>query len=387
MTIEKLARRALALALLSLTLCAAARAEGTWVPAEPRHVAPQRLSFYTCAGRTTVNARFVFPDTGYRVAQPPVVSRSGQTVTLDVRAEEWTEGRLTMIVTFEKDFDLGPLEPGSYTLVVNSWGSALRTEQFTVRQVAPAASAIDGGCFFVAQHYRDFLSREPDGAGFAFWTGDLDACGADAACRELKRVNVSAAFFLSIEFQNTGYYVYRLYRAALGRAAAYAEFAPEAAWLGRRVVVGSDEPWQLRLNSDKDDFTHAFVGRQEFVARYNGLTNEQYVDKLLETADFPHTRAERDALVADLTNCPYTIGCPTRATVLRKVVEHPALDRRLFNEAFVRMQYFGYLRRDPDPEGFRFWLDKLERFGGDYIAAEMVKAFISSDEYRRRFGQ
>jgi hypothetical protein len=51
------------------------------------------------------------------------------------------------------------------------------------------------------------------------------------------------------------------------------------------------------------------------------------------------------------------------------------------------MQYFGYLRRDPDAEGYNHWLSKLEQFGGNYVRAEMVKAFLSSIEYRKRFGQ
>jgi hypothetical protein len=50
------------------------------------------------------------------------------------------------------------------------------------------------------------------------------------------------------------------------------------------------------------------------------------------------------------------------------------------------MQYFGYLRRDPDAEGFNFWLNKLNQFGGNHERAEMVKAFLSSSEYRERFG-
>jgi hypothetical protein len=49
------------------------------------------------------------------------------------------------------------------------------------------------------------------------------------------------------------------------------------------------------------------------------------------------------------------------------------------------MEYFGYLRRDPDEAGYRFRLAKLNQLGGDYVRAEMVKAFISSDEYRARF--
>jgi hypothetical protein len=57
------------------------------------------------------------------------------------------------------------------------------------------------------------------------------------------------------------------------------------------------------------------------------------------------------------------------------------------------MQYFGYLRRNPDDapdfdfRGWKFWLDKLNQFGGNFQQAEMVKAFISSDEYRNRFRQ
>jgi len=64
------------------------------------------------------------------------------------------------------------------------------------------------------------------------------------------------------------------------------------------------------------------------------------------------------------------------------------------NEAFVLMEYFGYLQRNPydppeptlDYSGYNFWLGKLNQFNGNYIAAEMVKAFISSTEYRQRFG-
>ena len=62
------------------------------------------------------------------------------------------------------------------------------------------------------------------------------------------------------------------------------------------------------------------------------------------------------------------------------------------------MQYFGYLRRNPDdpdfqnnpdPQflGYQFWLSKLDQFNGNYVEAEMVKAFITSIEYRQRFGQ
>jgi hypothetical protein len=93
------------------------------------------------------------------------------------------------------------------------------------------------------------------------------------------------------------------------------------------------------------------------------------------------TTADRDALVNGLGS-----GTETRATVLRKVSENATFSQREFNRAFVLMEYFGYLRRNPDESGFQFWLNKLNAFNGDFRAAEMVKAFITSFEYRGRFG-
>jgi hypothetical protein len=97
--------------------------------------------------------------------------------------------------------------------------------------------------------------------------------------------------------------------------------------------------------------------------------------------NFPEMQAFRDALVAGLN-----ATTDTRATVLRKVSESAFLKDREFNTAFVFMQYAGYLRRDPDTAGFNFWLRKLNEFGGNFVNAEMVKAFITSSEYRQRFG-
>ena len=98
-------------------------------------------------------------------------------------------------------------------------------------------------------------------------------------------------------------------------------------------------------------------------------------------ADFPATQAFRDSLVNGLT-----AATETRATVLRKIAESPFVAATEFNNAFVLMQYYGYLRRDADNAGFAFWLNKLNSFGGNFVNAEMVKAFITSSEYRQRFG-
>jgi hypothetical protein len=258
----------------------------------------------------------------------------------------------------------------------------------------PASSnPIETSSFFVRRHYHDFLNREPDASGLNFWTNNIESCGADAACRELKRVDTSAAFFLSIEFQRTGFLVYRLYRASLpaipGRTRSmprYAEFVRDTQEIGRGVVV-NQAGWEQQLEANTVAFVNEFVERADFKAAYPAsLGPAEYVDKLNAQAGNPLTQSERNFHVSLLS-----AGLESRAEVLRKVAESGEFTRRETDSAFVLMQYFGYLRRAPnDPPntdfaGFDFWFSKLEQFGGDYRRAEMVKAFISSDEYRARF--
>ena len=417
---------------------------------------------------------------------------------------------------------------------------------------APTSNVIDDASFFVRQHYLDFLNREPDEAGLAFWTGEITSCGAVPACIENKRVNVSAAFFLSIEFQRTGYLAYLTHRAAFGATAPgspvpvyYGNFMRDTQALQKGFIFGQPGADAV-LEANKVAYFNEFVTRPEFVSKYpSTLTNEQYVDNLLasaglspsqvrlfvvnltndqepgtviptlttgaprpvssgtarfqfneaqtaltftatitnidvtgsQTSDtndnlvaahihagpavapgvngpvvwgffgapfndnnpndqvfFPnpgvggtfsgkwdapegngttlaaqlsnlregrayinfHTRqftggeirgnlpaatALRDSLVAGLNGATLT-----RAQVLRLVAESEEINTREFNAAFVAMQYFGYLRRDPDTAGFNFWLNKLNSFNGNFQNAEMVKAFINSLEYRQRFG-
>ena len=254
----------------------------------------------------------------------------------------------------------------------------------------------DDARFFVAQHYRDFLSREPDAGGLNFWASQIEACGADAACRRSRRVNVSAAFFLSIEFQNTGYFVFRVYQAAFGDIPGapvpvrFNEFFADTQRIGRGIVVGQGD-WEQRLAANKRAFVLELVNRPEFLARYPAtLSPAQFVDELNRNAGGALSADERERLVQELSADNTAQG---RANVLRQVAEDADLVQREFNSAFVLMQYFGYLRRNPDDGGnqnfggYFFWLDKLNDFNGDFVAAEMVRAFIESIEYRQRFGQ
>ncbi|HEX7177094.1 MAG TPA: DUF4394 domain-containing protein [Pyrinomonadaceae bacterium] len=276
------------------------------------------------------------------------------------------------------------LSTGAATLVGDIGGGSV------IRALAVAnqpANPIDETGFFVRQQYLDFLNREPDAEGFAFWTGIINSCGGDQLCRQARRADVSGAFFLSIEFQGTGYFVYRAYQAAYGRQPRFAEFLPDTQRISQGVVIG--QPGALeRMEANRREYADEFVIEQEaFRTLYDGLTNEQYVDALNVNTGGSLSAAERNALVAGLGS-----GTETRATVLIKVADDADFRAREFNRAFVLMQYFGYLRRNPDDppdtdfSGYNFWLAKLNQFGGDFRAAEMVKAFITSGEYRRRFG-
>lgn len=267
-----------------------------------------------------------------------------------------------------------------------------------------AGNPIDDDTKFVTQQYHDFLNRAPDASGLAFWVGGITGCGADAGCREVKRIDTSAAFFLSIEFQNTGYLVERTYKTAFGDATSpnvagtvpvvrLDEFLRDTQRIGRDVIVNQGD-WEARLAANKAAYALEFVNRQRFRAAFpDTMFAAEFVGKLDENAGGVLSADERAQLTALLAPDPFDPS--RRAVVLRQVAEDQTLVERERNRAFVLMQYFGYLRRNPDdaPEkdlnfaGWKFWLGKLEEFGGDYRRAEMVKAFITSDEYRRRFGQ
>jgi hypothetical protein len=262
----------------------------------------------------------------------------------------------------------------------------------------PSADTIDNPQFFVRQHYNDFLGRSPDASGLQFWTNSITSCGADANCVAVKRVDTSAAFFLSIEFQNTSYFVYRIYKSAFGDInppfvpvpVRFADFLRDKQAVSQGVVVGQGD-WQQQLATNKAAFALAFVQRPDFLARYPALTSAtDFVNSLNANAGGVLNDTERSALINELS--PNPSDASLRADVLQKMAENVVLQQREFDRAFVLMEYFGYLQRDPDStpdadfSGYHFWLQKLDSFGGDYRKAEMVKAFINSDEYRRRFG-
>ena len=292
---------------------------------------------------------------------------------------------------------------------IDAGGSGTYTIRIQDVTIAPE-SRINSPDFFVRQHYLDFLQREPDPPGGAFWIHNITRCTdparrpvtqTEADCLDKQMETTSAAFFFSPEFQYTGYFVYRLYKGSLinngaGRVPTYQEFVRDVRQVASGIIQ-NDQLSSATIEANKKKFAEEFTARAEFSNLYDPLSNFDYVERLFQTTGINVSAQEKQSLVAGLNN-----QTETRASVLQKVVDGAvvmaegnqqftttygrAFYEKEFNAAFVLMEYFGYLKRDPDPAGYQHWLDKLNLYG-NYIDAEMVKSFITSPEYRARFGQ
>ncbi|MEO7969812.1 MAG: hypothetical protein ABI698_00820 [bacterium] len=169
------------------------------------------------------------------------------------------------------------------------------------------------------------------------------------------------------------------------------EFLPDTQQIGSGVIV-NQSGWEQLLETNKQNFFLGFVQRARFTSTYpTSLTADQFVDQLFLNAGVTPSSTDRAAAISEFGGFSSSGDVVARARVLRRVAQNSTLTQQEFNRAFVLMQYFGYLRRnandapDADFTGFNFWLNKLNQANGDYIAAEMVKAFIVSGEYRARF--
>ena len=288
---------------------------------------------------------------------------------------------------------------------------------------------IDDADFFASQHYVDFLRRFPDAPGLAFWTDNVKTQTATcndsanrlpgetvAACADRKRANTSAAFFLSPEFQNTGSFVVRVYWGTLGQAPntsktlcpslpdgysgqcrpLYSDYISDMRQVANGIVV-NDQLDPNVINANKRAYVDQFVNTTAFKAKYDSLNNQQFVDTLFTTTGINASATDRQALVNGLNAQPAT---ETRSSVVFKIVDGTttlaggalrfdttygqAFYNKEFDDAFVFMEYVGYLRRNPDQGGYDFWLGKLKQYG-NWSDAEMVLAFIRAPEYRNRF--
>jgi uncharacterized delta-60 repeat protein len=265
---------------------------------------------------------------------------------------------------------------------------------------ATAGNIIEDASFFIRQQYLDFLVREPEAAGLQFYLDILAGCQpADVECKKYTRGALSANFFRSPEFQRKGSYVMYLYMVAVGQRPAtvaelsdstkierphYAEFISDL----QSISVPNDDS-QL-TETKKAALADAWISRAEFQNKYPGnLSPAAFVQALVNTAGV--TLANQAVLVDDLTQ-----GRKTRAQVLRAIAESAEVDAKYYKAAFVTMEYFGYLRRDPevcvgspnpDQCGYIFHNERFKLAADpDFLENTIVRGFIESPEYRRRFG-
>jgi hypothetical protein len=320
-------------------------------------------------------------------------NESIKTIGISIIDDAYPEGNETFTakLTNVSGANLDPQSTATFTIIDND--------------SADGANPLSSGSFFVRQHYIDFLNREPDSSGLAFWTDQTTNCGASdlTVCR----VNVSGAFFLSIEFQQTGYLVERMYKAAFGDATGssstggahtlnvpvvrFEQFLPDTLRIGAGVIVNQGN-WEQVLEGNKTAFSQEFVQRSSFVTAFpTSMSPANFVNQLANNAGVAANDPDRATAISRFGSATDTTDIVARGRALRDIAENATVFQQEKNRAFVLMQYFGYLRRNPnDPQdtdyaGYEFWLNKLNAANGDYVAAEMVKAFLGSTEYNRRF--
>jgi hypothetical protein len=277
----------------------------------------------------------------------------------------------------------------TFSIVLNNpVGATLGTPSTAVvtindNDAVTGANPIFNTPFFVRQHYLDFLSREPEPG--EPWSAVLNNCSDINNNPACDRLTVSGAFFGSPEFQLKGYFVYRFYKLAFNRLPTYPEIVNDM-----RAVTGATP---TEVFQKKAAFTNAFVLRTEFVNGYNNLNNANYVSTLmvrygLTQITTPDPANPDGPNKVTLTSAGLTSQLDamtlTRAQVLRAIADSDQVFGLEFNQAFVAMQYYGYLRRAPDPNGYNSWLIYLNTHPND--SRTMVHGFMDSNEYRLRFG-
>lgn len=246
---------------------------------------------------------------------------------------------------------------------------------------------------FVRMHYLDFLSREPEAD--EPWSKLLDGCAnpfnldPESPSVGCDRITVSRSFYGSPEFSLKGFYVFNFYRVAFGRLPAYDEIIKDMS-----SVTGQTPADTF---AQRAAFAASFSGRQEFIESYATLADAAFVDALLhryglqqittpDPAD-PEGGVKVVLKREDLTGRLAVTGpsALTRAQVLRAVVESDEVKASEFNAAFVAMQYYGYLRRTPEEEGYQDWLRVINQDPSNVRV--MIHGFMNSAEYLLRFGR
>jgi hypothetical protein len=237
---------------------------------------------------------------------------------------------------------------------------------------------IDDYRFFINQHYTDLIGHEPDQITLEKLTGQFSQCGTRLDCLRARRLDLSASLLTQNELPTTGIFVHGLYSDGLGRRPRFSEYETD-----RNAILN----YNSEIEESRLALALTFVQRPEFQRRYaTTLKAPEFVDQLL-SAISQNTgvdlKTDREALIGlfDGTNAG-------RAAVLARAVSQSSVVDAHYNQAFVLVQYFSYLRRDPDESGFNFWVNVLKSkpLRDPNAARSMVCAFLTSTEYQNRFG-
>ena len=235
----------------------------------------------------------------------------------------------------------------------------------------------DDARFFVRQHYRDLLGREPDTDGLNFWVNEFEKCGGDRDCLKEQRVGVSAAFVTAPEVHRNSAFVFALYHSLLGRRPTFTEF------IGDRDNL-------TKIDNERNDaqlsLAAGFVQRTTFAEQFPAsLTAPNFVDAVIKNVQHNSSvdlSSKRDELLS------LAEGLEGRAAVVARLATYPELIKTESDSAFVLMQYFTYLRRDADDEGFHYWIKALasRNHNDPNRYTSITCAFVNSTEYQSRFG-
>ena len=257
---------------------------------------------------------------------------------------------------------------------INGFGESMAPDDlYAIVKNEPTArtevsNRIDGADFFVRQQYLDVLKREPDPASQTNLAASIKSCKEEITCFQDHRAAAALTVFHSREFQDASYFLFRLYKTAFQRMPKYLEWEQDIS----QVNKGAEG----KLTLAKE-----LVARKEFIDRYpERLTNLEYVRKVIPSSGQAVSPAEQKSIIDSLNN-----GKTGRADVLIKLTDDSIVAQREYEEALVAACYFDYLQRDPDAEGYSFWLKTLENPSSGEMA--VIKGFIHAGEYRARFGQ
>ncbi len=209
---------------------------------------------------------------------------------------------------------------------------------------------------FAMQQYRDFLGREGDTGGIAYWTSMIGG--------GTSRATVTKSFFDSGEFQGAIAPVTRLYFAYFNRI-------PDKPGLDYWIA-------QYGAGTSLNTISQAFASSPEFVGTYGSLNNSDFVTLVYQNV---LGRAPDGAGLAYWTG-QLNGGFMTRGQVMVGFSESPEYQGSSYSRVFVTMVYYGMLRRMPDQAGFNYWVAQL---AGGSSALNLINGFLAAPEYRGRF--